>query len=958
MSNSYSSVAAILKATLPINSFLLDAEKYYAHVSPKNMPVQLKPETLQEHIELVQKKFEMLCVTHHIDSVIDSLIFDFLQKYNLENDLKTADFVKKLFVNTVVFHDFGKINENFQANYDKMNNPYFQGKERFQSAISTHHSALGAYLYIVKHLEEVNAFEPNKKGLLSLCVLIFSYPIFKHHSKYLSDEYQNTIGFSAEQTNCMKEYIKNYQYVINANFSERFVLQENTKKAFTQLGTYLNSFELYALTRLSFSMLTASDYLASSQYMSNNKLIINDFGVLNKERIDKFYDFLSESDTLRNGKPNYNKSTFQKLKMGFELQNPKEQNGNNLNVLRQEMALEVIQNVRANSDKNLFYIEAPTGGGKTNLSMLATVELLKANDGKLNKVFYVFPFTTLITQTYSAIIDTLGLEENEVTQLHSKAGYKSKEKDDKDKYGVPAPESFKPKIEQEESEDGLYSDEKQNYVENLFVNYPFCLLSHVKFFDLLKTNEKEGNYMLHRLANSVVVIDELQSYNPSHWDKMMYFIRHFEKHFNIKFILMSATLPKLGDLEIIKDQTKDVIDLIPNAKRAYFLNPNFKQRVTFNYDLFERDDLKLDEIATFLLSKSKEYAQKDFGAAKPKESVYTIIEFIFKKTATEFFQEIEKINNHFFDEIFLLSGTILEHRRKYIINFLKNPENRKKRILLITTQVVEAGVDIDMDLGFKDRSMVDSEEQLAGRINRNVNKQDCTLYLFNLNKERIIYGQDKRYQETKRLKTADYKRILDEKDFDYLYNKVVANVQHWNESSETDRQNNKGLLKYYRSNIEKLKFQSAHFEFKLIDQENVSCFIPMAIPTQVEGTNNGTLDAVFSKNELDFLALYNVFPNQKNEIDGSQVFDIYLDFVQNKRAFITQKIGEKTLQGIMSKFIFSLFASDKIKSQIVLFSDEVKSEYGYKYVERWHEFYNDISGMNDSDFFSNETQFL
>ncbi|MBK9377674.1 MAG: hypothetical protein IPM86_05200 [Saprospiraceae bacterium] len=76
-----------------------------------------------------------------------------------------------------------------------------------------------------------------------------------------------TIGFSAAQVNCMKEYIKNYQFDINVHFSDLFVLQENTKKAFDRLDFYLNSFELYALTRLSFSMLTASDYLASSQYI-------------------------------------------------------------------------------------------------------------------------------------------------------------------------------------------------------------------------------------------------------------------------------------------------------------------------------------------------------------------------------------------------------------------------------------------------------------------------------------------------------------------------------------------------------------------------------------------------------------------------------------------------------------------------------------------------------------------
>src|SRR5690606_6094201 len=125
---------------------------------------------------------------------------------------------------------------------------------------------------------------------------------------------------------------------------------------------------------------------------------------------------------------------------------------------------------------------------------------------------------------------------------------------------------------------------------------------------------------------------------------------------------------------------------------------------------FDRQDLELTELADKLIEESQTYSAKDFGKAKPLGSVYTIVEFIFKKTATEFHQIIK--HTDFFDEIFVLSGTILEHRRRYIINFLKNKSNRKKKILLITTQVVEAGVDIDMDLGFKDRSLIDSDEQL------------------------------------------------------------------------------------------------------------------------------------------------------------------------------------------------------------------------------------------------------
>lgn len=415
---------------------------------------------------------------------------------------------------------------------------------------------------------------------------------------------------------------------------------------------------------------------------------------------------------------------------------------------------------------------------------------------------------------------------------------------------------------------------------------------------------------------------------------------------------MSATLPKLDKLNVIKNQVDDFVYLLPDAKQKYFQNPNFSNRVDFNFELLRNERISLDEIADKLLEESKEFALADSGKAKPKGSVYTIIEFIFKKTASEFFDIIDK-REKFFDEVFLLSGTILEHRRREIINFLKNKDNRKKKILLITTQVVEAGVDIDMDLGFKDTSLIDSDEQLAGRINRNVNKENCQLFLFNYNKEGFIYGNDKRleFSKPKYLPTEKREKILREKDFDLLYDLVLNDRNEWNSKQMVQN------FSDYESHIHNLRFKSIHDEFKLIDQQNISCFIPVSIPICVNGTSQNENDFIFSKADLDFLAQNNILP-ENNSIDGSAVFNLYIKLIENKVDYAKQKIKEKTLQGIMSKFVFSLFASQKIETQIVHFSHEEKSEYGYKYIERWDKFYSIEGGMIDSQFHSNETQFL
>lgn len=924
MSNCFKPVSEIIQNLPALSSYLLDAGNYYAHL-PKIE--KSKAETIEEHINLVNRYFEKIVDAHELDSVIDRLI----NGISTDIDSLTGNYIKTLFVKTIVFHDFGKVNEHFQ--FEKMKNVKFSDCSKKLSPISSNHSSLSAFIYLTKHLHEI-AFEKGQNPLLVTTCLYFAYSIFKHHGRAFADDCSLTLSFTelkakndwTEIRRFLSVYLEYYQFEIHPNILN--LIGNDRLLNESPFREYVNSFELYSLCRLNFSLLTASDYLATNEYM--NSLPINDFGILTAERIQELYNHISKREWIDEvlKKKNYNKATYDALE-SYQFQNPQEKSGDNLNVLRKEMGIELIRNVRQNSQSNLFFIEAPTGGGKTNLSILATAELLNIHQGRYNKVFYVFPFTTLITQTYAVVREMLGLNEDEIIELHSKAGLKS-----------------------DSREDDNYGDNQFNYINYLFLNYPFCLLSHIRFFDILKTNEKETNYLLHRLANSIVVIDELQSYNPSHWDKVIYFIRQYAEKFNIKFIIMSATLPKLDKLSVIKQDVKDFVYLLPKAKELYFNNPNFAGRINFNFDLFEQNNLSLTELSEIVVRASKEYLQYNFGLAKPKDSVYTLVEFIYKQSATDFYDIIEEYK--FFDKIFVLSGTILEHRRKEIINYLKNPSNRKKKIILITTQVVEAGVDIDMDLGFKDRSIIDSDEQLAGRINRNVNKEYCTLHLFNFNKESVIYGKDNRYKITKeQIKSDEYKRILAQKDFDALYNRIFDAKNNWNNKERVQN------FSDYEYAIKKMKFEKVHKEFQLIEQKNLSCFIPLNVPITVESTVSGKREEIFNSYELSFLADKGIFPNERNEISGKDVFEIYLQSIWNKIDFTQQQIKQKVLQCIMSKYVFSIFASSNIENELVHFYNKEKSEYGYMYIERYADIYSIERGLDANKLVGiEETQFL
>lgn len=918
MSNLLNPVAAFIAATPKLTEWLSNAGKYLAHTHAD------KPsEKFDEHVVLVNHYFRKLCEVHGLDSVIDKLIISLVKaNFKTGDNHAIAEKVKELFVAAIHFHDFGKVNENFQAEPKKMNNPYF--KIIADHPIGSTHSGLGAYLYVMRYMQDTATpasglkLEADEMMKLHVIILLLSYTIIKHHSSELSDPLAGEISFKNE-VKTLKEYIKLYQFTIHPGLAEIAPLHWQ-KQYFEQFDKILKvNFQLFALLKLHFSLLTAADYLATHDYMADAPT--TDFGVLDKP--DRLNDIIHH---LRQYK--HNADTFADLS-GFRFIHPTERSSGNLNQLRREMAVELIQTIRKYHDKNLYYIEAPTGGGKTNLSMIALTELLEKNHS-LNKVYYVFPFTTLITQTYKALQDTLGLQADELVQLHSKAGFHSK---------------------QETNKDGEYGDEKKDFIDHLFALYPVTVLSHVKFFDVLKSNRKETNYLLHRLANSIVIIDELQSYNPAIWDKMLYFISHYAEYFNMRFVLMSATLPKISTLNLALENKLSFVDLVPDARR-YIQNPNFARRVEFNFELFAQE-IGADELAVVVIQKSQQFAVNN----KKHASVHTIVEFIYKKSASAFHHQVMS-HSHPFDEIFVLSGTILEPRRRYIINYLKNKENRGKNVLLITTQVVEAGVDIDMDLGFKNVSLIDSDEQLAGRVNRNADKEFCEVYLFKMDDAQVLYGSDERFKVSSNkdlISETEYKRILKEKDFAYLYNHVFNKLDQFNDLNYTDNFRN-GML----AHVHGLNFKEVNSGFKIIDQQNESVFVPLALPIFIKSSEAQKWEQVFSNEDLQFLERFGAYCSREEKVDGAKVWEVYEHLIHNRsKSFdIKGKVDFKMLQSIMSKFTFSLVAFSKMIPKLKFFCLNGDLTFGYYYLSHHETIYSEEAGLLETQFDATENYFL
>ena len=647
------------------------------------------------------------------------------------------------------------------------------------------------------------------------------------------------------------------------------------------------------------SILIACDYYSTSEYMNATK--IKDIGTISD--INKFYE------TFKRGEIYKFIREYEKNEYGKEEDFSKVEN---INVLRNEMFLDAERELLKNIDKNIFYLEAPTGSGKSNVANNLAFKIIE-NDPTKNKIFYVYPFNTLIEQnlvTLEKIYENNKEVLEEIAVINSLFPIKEVKGTDyeKEKY----------------FEDLEYSDYSKALLNRQFLNYPMILTTHVSLFSYMFGTMKENIFAFHQLANSVIVLDEIQSYKNQIWREIIEFLNGFSKILNIKIIIMSATLPDLegllikddiensykksgdldekykGNLAIYKDDkplnNKNSVRLIKDRDK-YFKNEKFKNRVRVDYSLM---DLEKDEIFDALIEKIKAYDGKK-----------RIVEFISKNSAYKFFEElkIREESEEGFGEIRLLTGDDNSIDREKIINEIKGNKDKKglDNVTLVATQVIEAGVDIDMDIGFKDSSILDSEEQFLGRINRSCLKEDSKVYFFNLDNAISIYKGDVRKNTSLTIENKDIRNILIEKDFDY-YNQLVNEPLLDNTSSYND--NNTEL--FFNGPVRNLDFKNVEEKMKLIDDDRNDIQVFLAYEIEIENKNTGSV----------------------YKIDGEEVWKEYRNLLLNNEMNYAEKMVKLS----------------KVKAKMNYFIYRIRTKQNFNYNDRIGEL---LYIENGYDFFEN-----
>lgn len=795
-------MSLIEKQLVQLDNIIKDKSYLFAHTHEEKTR-----ETLEEHLDKVIFYYKVLCKEKSLESIIQ----------NFNQVLGKSSLFKELLEGALYLHDIGKVNLNFQC--AKMENSFFIKTSREYKD----HALLSAYIYIDYYFEQFKQQRySNEEITRNIPLLILNaYVISRHHSDLSSlkafEEAMIKLLPKLEEDEYLTRQLINKPKLTEKRMQKFFDI---TFKAIQKESW--ESSEAYIYTRWLYSLLVACDFYATSEYMTDTP--IRDFGILeNKALWKKAYEQTPVYKSIQSYKRKYHDNDLNQCK--------------SINSLRSEMFLETECNLHKEPNAPIYYLEAPTGSGKTNTSINIALELLN-KDMVLNKIFYIFPFNTLAEQTYQSLTKTFEGEAQickDITVVNSITPIKNKKGE-------------------EEQEQIDYS---QMILDRQFFHYPLVITSHIQLFNLLFESSREQIGGLYQLSNSVLVIDEVQSYKNTLWTEIIGFFRSYATLLNLRIIIMSATLPHLGELI----GATDIVPLIQKRER-YFEHPLFKSRVTLDFSLLEVEDV-LEHMTGKIL---------EYDGVENK----ILVEFIKKKSAVNYYHKIMELQEEGLiqKEVMLITGDDFKWEREKCIKLVK----QKKNVLLIATQVIEAGVDIDMDIGFKDTSLLDAEEQFLGRINRSCLRSGCKAYFFNLDEAATIYRGDYRKQRRFTVLEQTNRSILENKNFKPYYEAIMQEVKAYGLSH-----NSNNLEIFLKEDVGGLESNKIAKRMKLIEEDInlISIFLAREVTIEKEG---------------EYLLL-----------NGTEIWEQYIKLLKDKSLpYAQRKVELSNLSEVMTCFIWKV----------------------------------------------------
>ena len=357
-----------------------------------------------------------------------------------------------------------------------------------------------------------------------------------------------------------------------------------------------------------------------------------------------------------------------------------------INQLREKAYREVLSN-KIELNQKFYSINLPTGLGKTFASIafaLKLREILYQERGYFSRVIYALPFLSIIDQNANEIDKILNFNKIPVdTDIFLKHHHLSD-------------------ISYKVSDNEFETEEARLLIEGW--NSEIIITTFVQLFHTLISNRNRLLLKFHRLAGSIIILDEVQAIPFKYWNLLEELFEYLTVNFDCYIIFVTATQPFI----ISREKLYPLVN-----SREYFL---YMDRVVLNI-LIEKQMTLGEFINNLDIEEDKRYL--------------FILNTI--RSSKDFYELIKNKTN---EEIIYLSTHVTPYDRLERIKKIKD----KKIRLAVTTQLVEAGVDIDFDVVYRDMAPLDSIIQAIGRCNRNWGDKKGICNLIELRDERRTYA--------------------------------------------------------------------------------------------------------------------------------------------------------------------------------------------------------------------------
>ena len=411
-----------------------------------------------------------------------------------------------------------------------------------------------------------------------------------------------------------------------------------------------------------------------------------------------------------------------------------------------------------------FSLTVPTGGGKTLASMAFALHHAAAHG--LKRVIYVIPFTTIIEQNAKVFKDILG-EEN-VLEHHSNFDWEGKKHEDADNRTNSALAKLKLAAE--------------NW------DIPIVVTTNVQFFESLFANKPSRCRKLHNLARSVIIFDEAQMLPREYMRPAMAAVWELVTNYGASAVFCTATQPGLERFLPEGTQPKE---LAPNPQKLF---NSFKRVEVKHLGLLTDEDL--------------------LARLHAHEQALCIVNT--RRHASGLFGGLQGEGN------FHLSTLMCPAHRRAKLKEIKERLSSGQPCRVVSTTVMEAGIDLDFPVGYRALTGLDSINQAAGRVNREMRRGVSEMFVFEPKSEFIKRTPSflKQTAEVARMVLRDHAEApisipAIQAFFGQLYN--LQNPQAFDV---------KRILDCFDSQEGKFAFETAARAFQIIEDPTETVIIP------------------------------------------------------------------------------------------------------------------------------------